>query len=173
MLKTNWSIKTDEIKLVTLSNILAMSTFLGLVPSRVDLQPHAPIRIQDWYMLAGNTSNAAQTLMNVYLIVMAELQRKTLKNIFQSSSQSLIIVNASFKSNPSHDSKIKLTNQFRTISMAGWRETLKIQPRILFIYLFIYSPFRNVNYTIKGLYWSKHTEWSSSTGDNSNKISVW
>lgn len=57
-------------------------------------------------------------LMNVYLNVMAKLQKekKTLRNrlSFQSSSQSLIIANASFKSNPSHDSKKTKNKKIKT-----------------------------------------------------------
>lgn len=30
---------------------------------------------------------------------------------------------------------------------------------------FFFFLVQKFNYTIKGLYWSKHTEWSSSTGD--------
>lgn len=79
---------------------------------------------------------------------MAKLQKekKTLRNrfSFQSSSQSLIIANASFKSNPSHDSKKQNKNKnknwpinLKTVSMAGQtEESFKRQLRVLFFSLF-------------------------------------
>lgn len=75
---------------------------------------------------------------------MAELQKKqktNKKNIkkqifFQSSSQSLIIANASFKSNPSHDSKNKTDRSIqKTISMAG-QNLSKYNRGSYFLFLF-------------------------------------
>lgn len=112
---------------------------------------------------------SGEFLINVYLN-----EKKNQKLFFlQSGSQSLIISkNCFFQVKSFTRQQIKTDQSIRTISMAGQTESFKTQPRI-YLFFVCFSLSEMFNYTIKGLYWSKHTEWSSSTEDNSNKISVW
>lgn len=75
-------------------------------------------------------------------------EKEKFKNIFQSGSQSLIRAKKCFFQVKSFTRQQNKTDQsIQTISMAGQTGTFKIQPRIFFFF-----SFRNVNYTIKGLY---------------------
>lgn len=103
---------------------------------------------------------------------LSKWEEKSQTFFLQSGSQSLIIAKNCFFQVKSFTRQQIKTDRFERLLWQVKQEPFKTQPRI-YLFFVCFSLSEMFNYTIKGLYWSKHTEWSSSTEDNSNKISVW